>query len=243
MLYAGHPRLERPAWKGSNMSAVASSSGPTIVGHRRPPRNGGAPKSLVVVLHGYGADGADLLDLSGPIQDTLPDAEVLAPDAPFPCEAGFGRQWFTLVDRSLPAMHKGAVGCAPLLEAFVAAELEKRRLPGSRLFLAGFSQGCMMALHLGLRRAEAPAAILGYSGVLVGADMLASEIRCRPPVLVVHGVLDDLVPIAALDHTEGALRAAGVPVTSLRRPALGHGIDQEGVAAGLAFLHQHQPVG
>ncbi|RYJ03353.1 MAG: phospholipase, partial [Acetobacteraceae bacterium] len=125
---------------------------------------------------------------------------------------------------------------AAQLEAFLEAELARLGLPGSALALVGFSQGCMMALYAGLRRQAAPAAILGYSGALLAAEALAGEIACRPPVLLVHGEADEVVPVAASRAAEATLRAAGVPVESLYRPGLAHGIDEPGLAAGARVL-------
>ena len=206
-------------------------------GPRVAPQVGGAAKQLVVLLHGLGADGADLIDLAPHWGAALPHAAFVAPNAPEPCDmAPYGRQWFSLQDRQPAVMAAGAKRAAAALEAFLAAELARLGLPGSALALVGFSQGCMMALYAGLRRPAAPAAILGYSGALLAAEALAGEIACRPPVLLVHGEADEVVPVAASRAAETALRAAGVPVESLYRPGLGHGIDEPGLAAGARML-------
>ncbi|MBK1661718.1 alpha/beta hydrolase [Paracraurococcus ruber] len=206
-------------------------------GPRFGPKAGGAPRQLVVLLHGLGADGQDLIGLAPDWAEALPHAAFVAPDAPEACDMGpFGRQWFSLQDRRPAAMASGAAAARAGLDAFLDAELARHGLPGEALALAGFSQGCMMALFTGLRRATAPAAILGYSGALLGADRLAAEIAARPPVLLVHGEADDIVPAQASRLAESALRAAGVPVEALYRPGLAHGIDPAGLAAGLRVL-------
>lgn len=201
------------------------------------PRSGGPAKQLVVLLHGLGADGQDLMDLGTHWAEALPDAAFVAPDAPQACDMGpYGRQWFSLQDRSPAIMAAGAQAARGALDGFLDAELARLGLPGSALALAGFSQGCMMALHAGLRRAVPPAAILGYSGALLAPAALAAEITCRPPVLLVHGEADDIVPVQATRMAESALREAGVPVEAQYRPGLAHGIDAAGLEAGKRWL-------
>jgi phospholipase/carboxylesterase len=135
----------------------------------------------------------------------------------------------------------GVRAAAPLLDAFIDAALTSRGLDASRLALMGFSQGTMMALHVGLRRAAAPAGILGYSGALIGTEALPSEIGSRPPVLLIHGAADDVVPAAALPMAVRTLRAAGVTVEELLCPGLGHAIDEAGLRRGGEFLRQILP--
>jgi len=206
-------------------------------GPRFGPKAGGAARQLVVLLHGLGADGSDLIELAPAWAEALPHAAFVAPDAPDPCDmAPYGRQWFSLQDRAPDRIAAGVRRAAPMLDAFLDAELARPGLDAGALALVGFSQGAMMALFTGLRRPVAPAAILAYSGALVAPESLVAEIACRPPVLVVHGEADDIVPVAAGRGAEQALRAAGVPVEALYCPGLAHGIDQAGLAAGLRTL-------
>jgi phospholipase/carboxylesterase len=211
-------------------------------GPRLEPRAGGAARQLVVFLHGYGADGNDLIDIGRAWQPLLPNAAFVSPHAPEPCAmAGAGRQWFGLTFRDPQERWIGVNAAAPILEQFLAAELQRRNVPPSALALVGFSQGTMMALHVGLRRAVAPAAIVGYSGMLVlpaGAapDAVAGEIRARPPVLLVHGDRDDLIPAQALFHAAEGLAALGVPAEWHMSSGIGHGIDGEGLRHGGEFL-------
>jgi phospholipase/carboxylesterase len=212
-------------------------------GPRLPPRSGEPARQLVVLLHGVGADGADLIGLAPVLAEALPDASFAAPDAPFPCDmAPFGRQWFSLQDRSPARLAAGVRAVAPALLAFLEEELARLSLPASALALAGFSQGAMTALHTGLRLAEPPAAILAYSGALLESpESLAAEVataRKPPPVLLVHGESDGVVPVGASRMAEAALRGAGVPVEALYIPGLDHGIDQTGLAAGVATLRR-----
>jgi phospholipase/carboxylesterase len=206
-------------------------------GPRLGPKAGGAARQLVVLLHGVGADGADLIGLAPAWAEGLPHAAFIAPDGPEVCDmAPYGRQWFSLQDRRHASLAAELRRAAPALDGFLDAELARLGLGPEALALAGFSQGAMMALFTGLRRPRAPAAILAYSGALAAPETLAAEIKGRPPVLVVHGEADDIVPAAAGRAAEQALRAAGVPVEALYRPGLGHGIDDAGLTAGLRVL-------
>jgi phospholipase/carboxylesterase len=212
---------------------------PDLSGPIHKPGSGGKPRQLVVLLHGVGADGNDLIGLAPYWAARLPDAEFVSPDGPFPCDmAPFGRQWFSLQDRSPAAILAGVQATAPILDAFLDSALAARGLEDRQLALVGFSQGTMMSLYVGLRRARPPAGIVGYSGALVGADALPREIRSRPKVLLVHGDADEVVPVHALSIAATGLTAAGVPVEILTRPGLGHGIDEEGLTRGGEFLHQ-----
>ena len=210
-------------------------------GPRLSPRSGSA-RQLVVFLHGYGADGNDLIELGRVWQQILPQAAFVSPHAPEPCgQAPVGRQWFALTFRDPNERWVGANKAAPVLERFLDAELARHQLPPSALALVGFSQGTMMALHVGLRRAVPPAAIVGYSGLLVlppdgNPETLAADIRSRPPVLLVHGDQDELIPVQALFQGTQALAAMGVPVEWHVSAGVGHGIDQEGLRHGGEFL-------
>ncbi|MFY9696051.1 MAG: prolyl oligopeptidase family serine peptidase [Xanthobacteraceae bacterium] len=202
----------------------------------------GAARQLVVFLHGYGADGNDLIEIGRAWQPLLPHAAFVSPHAPEPCaQAPVGRQWFPLTFRSPDERWVGVDKAAPLLERFLDAELARHKLPPAALALVGFSQGTMMALHLGLRRAVAPTAIVGYSGILVerpdgDAEKFAAEIKSRPPVLLVHGDHDDLIPPQALFQATAGLAAVGVPVEWHLSAGIGHGIDAEGLRHGGEFL-------
>jgi len=211
-------------------------------GPRLEPKAGGAARQLVVFLHGYGADGNDLIDIGRAWQPLLPQAAFVSPHAPDPCgQAPTGRQWFSLTMRDPNERWLGVNKAAPMLERFLDAELKRRNLPPSALALVGFSQGTMMALHVGLRRAAAPLAIVGYSGLLVvpsdaNADKFAAEIKSRPPVLLIHGDSDDLIPPQALFHASNGLASLEVPVEWHISAGTGHGIDQEGLRHGGEFL-------
>ncbi|MBO23510.1 MAG: phospholipase [Rhodospirillaceae bacterium] len=212
-------------------------SEPQLTGPSYGPAMGAAPKQLVVLLHGRGADGNDLIRLAPMLAATLPDALFLAPDAPHPCDgAPFGRQWFSLIDRSPENIAAGVRAAAPGIDAFLDYHLARHDLSDAQLALFGFSQGSMMALHVGLRRSAAPAAVLGYSGMLAAPESLAAEITVRPPVLLVHGEEDEVVSYTALAIAETALRNAGINVEAVSCPGLGHGIDDDGIARADVML-------
>jgi phospholipase/carboxylesterase len=208
---------------------------------RLAPKSGQA-KQLVVFLHGLGADGRDLIDIGGMWQSWLPDAAFVAPHAPDPYDgAPVGRQWFPLTFRDPAEFWRGVDHAAPRLEAFLDAELARHGLPASKLALVGFSQGTMMALHVGLRRSTAPAAIVGYSGVVVlengkGVESLQGAVRSKPPILLVHGDQDEVVPPEMFFFTREALAAAGVPCQWHLSRGVSHGIDEEALRHGGLFL-------
>jgi phospholipase/carboxylesterase len=210
-------------------------------GPRLNPRSGSA-RQLVVFLHGYGADGNDLIDIGRAWQQYMPQAAFVSPNAPERCgQAPTGRQWFPLTLRDPEERWSGVNKAAPGLQRFLDAELSRHRLPPSALALVGFSQGTMMALHVGLRRTAAPAAIVGYSGILVlppdaAIESFAAEIKSRPPVLLVHGDRDDLIPAEALFQGAQGLAALGLAVEWHLSAGIGHGIDAEGLRHGGEFL-------
>jgi phospholipase/carboxylesterase len=210
-------------------------------GPRVEPRSGPA-RQLVVFLHGYGADGNDLIEIGRDWQGVLPHAAFVSPHAPRPCgQAPMGREWFPLTFRNPDERWNGVNAAAPGLNAFLDSELKRHNLPPSALALVGFSQGTMMALHVGLRRAVQPAAIVGYSGMLimpgdVMSESFAAEIKSRPPVLLIHGDEDQLIPVQAVNHSAQGLAAVEVPAQWHISPGIGHGIDQEGLRQGGEFL-------
>jgi phospholipase/carboxylesterase len=210
-------------------------------GPRLEPRSRTA-RQLVVFLHGYGADGNDLIEIGRAWQELLPDAAFVSPHAPEACaQAPVGRQWFGLTFRDPDERWRGVTQAGPILERFLDAELTRRNLPPSALALVGFSQGTMMSLHVGLRRAVAPAAIVGYSGMFVlpkdgPPDTIAAEVKSRPPVLLIHGDSDDLIPVGEMLSAAQKLAALEVPIEWHISTGVGHGIDEEGLRQGGEFL-------
>jgi len=213
---------------------------PSLTGPRLAPRSG-QTKRLVVFLHGYGADGNDLIEIGRQWQAWLPDTAFFAPNAPEIVPQSMGRQWFPLTFRDPNERWRGVNQAGPGLDALLDAELAQHGLSASKLALVGFSQGTMMALHVALRRPQPLAAIVGYSGLLVlderqDPDGLKRAVRAKPPILLVHGDQDDLIPLDALFLSADALAGADVPCEWHLSLGLGHGIDGAGLKHGGLFL-------
>jgi phospholipase/carboxylesterase len=212
---------------------------PHLDGPRLQPASGGPARQLVVFLHGYGADGNDLIGLGREWARALPHAAFVSPHAPQPCGmAPTGRQWFNLTFRDPAEMTRGVAQAGPVLDAFLDAELKRHNLPSSALGLVGFSQGTMVALAVGLQRRPAPAAIVGYSGALAGVEALDKRAGAGPAILLVHGDMDEVIPVDAMLIAREQLARAGLPVEWHMAQGLGHGIDATGLKLGSAFLKQ-----
>jgi phospholipase/carboxylesterase len=211
---------------------------PTLDAIHWGPASKAKPKQLVVLCHGLGADAFDLIDLAPSWAHACPDAVFASVHAPFPHDSGFGRQWWSIEDRSPAATEAGIRAAASYLHGFLDAELARLELPSEAYAIMGFSQGAMISLFTGLRRATAPRAVLAFSGALVAPEALAAEIRNRTPVLLLHGQADDVVPVSRSHDAEAALKAANVPVEAHYIPRLGHGIDDSGISLGALALQR-----
>lgn len=205
----------------------------------------GAAKSIVVFVHGYGADGADLLGLADPLAPHLPDTVFFAPDAPDTVPGmPFGRQWFPIprFDGSTEEQaEQGLIAAAEDLNAFLDARLAEEGLPPEALALVGFSQGAMMSLHVAPRRASAMAGVVAISGRLLQPDRLVPETQVRPPVLLIHGDSDDVVPFDSMAEAGNALVGAGFETYAHVMKGTGHGIAPDGLSVALAFLKDRLP--
>lgn len=201
------------------------------------PHNGGKPGHLVVLLHGYGADGNDLIGLAPLLGQLMPDVVFHAPNAPQPCEGNpFGYQWFG-ISRLDPAIAlAGVQAAAPVLNAFLDETMAAYGLDETKTVLVGFSQGTMMALHVGLRRKKQLAGIVGFSGMLAGAELLESQLQNKPPVLLVHGDSDEMLPHGLTLRAAEALKAAGLEVGVHIAKGVGHSIDETGLQLAARFL-------
>ena len=201
------------------------------------PLSGGSPKQIVLLLHGYGSSGADLITLASHWQCDLPDALFLAPNAPQQLgNLSSGYQWWPLSAFTPQALALGATSAAPAIEAFIERKLGQYELTEAKLAIVGFSQGTMMALHVGLRRPREIAAIVGYSGMLTGGQELTNLPITKPPVLLVHGSADTVVPLAALNAAKKQLEDLGIDVTAHISPGVGHSVDLVGLRMGGEFV-------
>lgn len=208
----------------------------SLNGPRLPPASGKADR-LVIFCHGYGADGNDLIGLGKHWQRLLPTTAFASPHAPERCAMSpMGYQWFGISRLNPDEMLRGVERAAPQLEAFIDAELQRLEIDPSRLALVGFSQGTMMSLHVGLRRKISPAAIVGFSGMLPGAERLPAEIVSRPPVLLIHGDADEMIPVQAIHAAASGLGAAGVKAQWHISRGIGHGIAPDGLELAGKFL-------
>ncbi|MFT4961190.1 MAG: phospholipase/carboxylesterase [Paracoccaceae bacterium] len=197
--------------------------------------------SIVVFLHGYGANGADLLGLADPLGDHLPDTLFVAPDAPEDCEgAPMGFQWFPIpwIDNSSEEeAERGMQSAVGDLNAFLDALMVDEDVLPEQVLLFGFSQGSMMALHVAPRREDAVAGVVAFSGRLLAPESLVDEVVVRPPILLVHGDADDVVPPQSLPAAAEALEQAGfTDVFAHIMKGTGHGIAEDGLSVALAFM-------
>lgn len=198
------------------------------------PLSGGRPKKLVLLLHGYGSSGADLIALAPHWQWAMPDALFLAPNAPQRMYTGY--QWWPLTAFTPQALALGAKTAGPAIDSFIHRKLAQYGLSEADLALVGFSQGTMMALHVGLRRPNPVAAIVGYSGMLTGSPDLSQQKISKPPILLVHGSADPVVPVSAMRTAEHELRNLGIDVTTHVSPGIGHSVDPVGLRLGADFI-------
>lgn len=203
---------------------------------------GTAADALIILLHGYGSHGGDLIALAPMVQSVLPGAAIIAPNAPMPCPGvPGGYQWWPIQSFSVEERKNGVVAATPALDAFITQELAKHGLSEDRLILVGFSQGTMMALHVGVRRHQQLAGIIGFSGMLIASDLLAREVRTRPPILLIHGDADPVVPFSSLHEARHTLEAHGFTVEDHVSPGFGHDVDPAGIGAALTFARKVLP--
>lgn len=214
------------------MTSLTRLTGPSAA-----PASGRAPRSLVILLHGYGSNGDDLIGLAPYWRDALPDTAFMAPNAPQVCPgAPGGYQWWALTDLGRESRAAGVRQAAPLVNAFIDMHRAALDLPNSKVALVGFSQGTMMALHVAPRRPEVLAGVVGYSGMLADEEALQAEVKTRPPLLLVHGEADPMVPFAAMGQARDAFERLGFEVGAHASPGLGHSIDEAGLRLGGEFL-------
>lgn len=201
------------------------------------PEEGDKPEQIVILLHGLGANGQDLIGLAPHFAKALPKAVFVSPDAPQPCDmAPVGFQWFSLQEWTPESILKGVREAAPVVEEFIEAQLKKYDLGYDQLVLGGFSQGTMMSLYVAPRLKEKIAGVLGYSGALIWDESADVNALKKPPVCLVHGEADNVVPFEAYGHAKQGLEAAGFEVSGCSVPGVEHGIDMTGIDQGHVFL-------
>jgi phospholipase/carboxylesterase len=208
-----------------------------LKGSEAAPASGRSPKSMVVLLHGYGSNGAELMGLVPYWSASLPDTLFMAPNAPETCPgAPGGFQWWSLTDLGQASRAAGVREAAPLVNAFIDMHRATYDLPNSKVALVGFSQGTMMAVHVAPRRPEVLAGVVGYSGMLADAEALQIEVKTRPPLLLVHGDADQVVPFAAMGQSEVEFKRMGFAISTHVERGLGHSINEAGLRLGGEFL-------
>ena len=192
---------------------------------------------MVILLHGYGSNGDDLMGPVPYLRASLPDTVFMAPNAPEICPgAPGGYQWWSLTDLGRESRAAGVRQAAPLVHAFIDMHRNAYDLPNSKVALVGFSQGTMMALHVGPRRPEVLGGIVGYSGMLADAEALQTEVKSKPPLLLIHGDADPMVPFAAMGQAEDEFKGLGFEISTHAARGLGHSIDEAGLRLGGDFL-------
>ena len=208
--------------------------------HTRSPISGSSPNQIVFLLHGYGADGADLIDLSQPFSMVLPSAKFISPDAPFDCKMSpMGKEWFPIEE-----IPNGAVKASNDLLVLIQQECEKENIKLENVLLIGFSQGAMMSIQSLLLSSSNLLGIIGYSGgtspenINAANHLIINNVHnnYKTPVLLVHGEEDDIVPFSSLNNAENLLSEIGFKVQAVNRPGLGHGIDPDGISFGMEFV-------
>ena len=199
----------------------------------------GNVNKLVIFCHGYGADGNDLINLANYFQPVLPDALFISPNAPEKCAMNpFGYQWFDFQSGDPASIWKGVLNAADILNSFIDDQLKKYNLTDKDLALVGFSQGTMMSLHVGLRRSQAMAGIIGFSGKLIAGDLLKDEMKSKPPIYLIHGDADPMVPYQETIEAEKILNKFEVDVQSHISSNTPHSIAQDGLEIAITFLKE-----
>lgn len=233
------PLINQTFWYlcGAKYKGVKMKTFGDLSGVYTPPARGGAPSSLIVILHGWGADAADLADLAYPMSLRFPGAAFFIPNAPEPCSMNpMGRQWFDIEDR-----HNGPVVASDIVTSSLAAAASELGLSMDRVALTGFSQGGMMSLHCGLHMKMPPAAVVSFSGALLRQDLLDETLTQKPAIMLVHGTDDQVVPFQLMEDAASALMARDLEPACVSRPGLGHGIDPDGLTQAIDFLERHLP--
>ena len=201
------------------------------------PQTGEKPEQLIIFCHGYGADGNDLIGLSSYFQNVLPNAIFMSPNAPQKCDLNpLGYQWFDFQSGDPVLIWKGVLEAASILNSFIDEQLEKYNLSDDNLALIGFSQGTMMSLHVGLRRKKPMRALIGFSGKLIGEELLKDDLVSKPPIYLIHGEQDPMVPHQETINAADVLQRHDVEVQKHISPNTPHSIAEDGLKIAIDFL-------
>ena len=210
---------------------------PDLTGPEAEPASGGPAKQLILFVHGYGADGNDLISLAQYFAHVAPDAAFFSPNAPYRCDGSpYGYQWYDVWMQDRDERLSAIRSTAAIFDNFIDQQLDRRGLTEESLVLIGFSQGTMMSLFTAPRREKAVAGIVGYSGRMEAPDLFKDEIKSKPPVVMIHGDSDELLAVSEMETAAAALKECGVEIDTHVRPGLGHGIDEQGIRIGLEFV-------
>ncbi len=212
---------------------------PALTGPVFEPFSGTKPDNAIILLHGVGADGENLIGLADFMLKDFPDTVFIAPNGPFGYDMappGYGYQWFSLADRRPEVLLAGLQTVAPIVDKFIDEVMEEYNLPANKIALIGFSQGTMTSLYVAPRRAEKLAAVVGYSGALLAPERLKTEVKTHPDICLIHGEIDDVVPAQATLNAQPVLHENGFHAEIHLRPNLPHSIDPEGIAIATKFL-------
>ena len=209
----------------------------TLEGPIVEPQTGEKPEQLIIFCHGYGADGNDLIGLSSYFQKILPNAIFMSPNAPQKCDLNpLGYQWFDFQSGDPALIWKGVLEAASVLNSFIDEQLEKYNLSDDNLALIGFSQGTMMSLHVGLRRKKPMRALVGFSGKLIGEELLKDDLVSKPPIYLIHGEQDPMVPHQETINAADVLQRHDVEVQKHISPNTPHSIAEDGLKIAIDFL-------
>ncbi|MEQ9116017.1 MAG: dienelactone hydrolase family protein [Rickettsiales bacterium] len=204
------------------------------------PRSGNSPKNLVIFMHGVGADGENISDICNVLNRCVPDTHFLCPNGPFHYDMGMGGyQWFSLQDRTESVLLEGINKALPKVNEYIDYHLNKFNLTDDNLAIMGFSQGCMMALHLGLRRPNPPACVIGFSGALVGGEWLKTQKTNSPPIVMAHGDQDQVVELHRMEQSVQILETMNKDIEPHIFKGLAHGMNEDSLTLAADSLKKH----
>lgn len=225
------------ALSGAAVTGLARGQADMVLDGPRLEPAAGPAEYLVILCHGYGSNGDDLISIAPDLRSYLPNAYFVSPNGPQRVAGFFGYRWFpvSLIGRSPDQMKHDVLGAIPIVNAFADTELAKLNLGPERLILVGFSQGAMTVLNSGIRREVPPAAVVAFAGGIVSTENLPRRAEA-PPVMLIQGAEDRQGDPARVAEALETLKDAGVPVQSHTLPGLGHSIDGRGIRLAGEFI-------